>query len=60
MEKFLGKNAIKDFKPMQPGDVLSTAADTDSLEKWIQFTPKTSIETGVDKFVKWFISFYKY
>ena len=54
LEKFLGKKAIKDFQPLQPGDVLSTAADTKSLENWIQFTPNTSIESGVDKFIKWF------
>ncbi len=60
LEKSLGARAIKDFQPLQPGDVLSTAADTKSLENWIQFTPKTSIESGVDKFIKWFKFYYKY
>ena len=60
LENFLGKKAIKDFQPLQPGDVLSTAADTELLENWIQFTPKTSIESGVEKFTKWFKFYYKY
>ena len=60
LEKFIGKKAIKDFQPLQPGDVLCTAADTKSLENWIEFTPNTSIESGVDKFIKWFKNHNKY
>ena len=58
MEKTLGREAVKDFQPMQPGDVVSTAADTSALENWIGFKPATSIVTGVEKFAEWFIRFY--
>ena len=54
MEQALGREAIKDFLPMQPGDVVATAADTDALEQWIGFKPVTSIEKGVSQFISWF------
>ena len=38
---------------MQPGDK-NTAADTESLEKWIDFKPNTSIKDGIRKFIKWY------
>ena len=44
---------------MQDGDVEITEADTSSLESWIDFKPNTSIEFGVNKFVKWYLDFYK-
>ncbi len=58
MEQALGKGAIKDFQPMQPGDVVATAADTQALEKWIGFRPSTPIEAGVDRFARWYREFY--
>ncbi len=58
IEDSLGIKAKKKFLPMQPGDVLGTSADTSALEEWISFKPKTSIETGVKKFVKWYREFY--
>ena len=58
LEKNIGKEAIKDFQPMQPGDVEETYADNDKLEDWIDFKPSISIEEGVDKFVKWYKSYY--
>ena len=54
MEQALGCEAVKDFQPMQPGDVVATAADTDALERWIGFKPSTSIEKGVNEFISWF------
>ena len=54
MEQALGREAIKDFQPMQPGDVVATAADTSALERWVGFKPSTSIETGVDAFARWY------
>ena len=60
MEQVLGREAIKDFQPMQPGDVVSTAADTAALENWVGFKPSTSIDFGVEKFAEWFVRFYKY
>ena len=58
MEQALGREALKDFQPMQPGDVVATAADTGSLEEWIGFRPATPIDFGIANFAKWFVRFY--
>ena len=58
MEQALGRTAIKDLQPMQPGDVEATAADTSDLEAWVGFRPSTSIEQGVEAFAQWYRSFY--
>ena len=58
MEQALGREAIKNFQPMQPGDVVATAADTQALENWVGFRPSTSIELGVERFAQWYRSFY--
>ncbi|WP_250398778.1 NAD-dependent epimerase [Synechococcus sp. MU1648] len=60
MERALGREAIKDFQPMQPGDVVATAADTSALENWVGFRPSTSIIFGIEKFAEWFIRFYQF
>ena len=59
MEQALGREAIKDFQPMQPGDVVATAADTSALEQWVGFKPSTSIETGVDAFARWYRDYFE-
>ena len=59
LEDVLGVKAIKNLRPMQPGDVCSTAANTDLLESWIGFKPSTQIEIGVEKFAKWYLEYYK-
>ncbi|AHF62604.1 putative nucleotide sugar epimerase [Synechococcus sp. WH 8109] len=58
MEQAFGREAIKDFQPMQPGDVVATAADTNALEHWVGFKPSTSIETGVDAFARWYRDYF--
>ncbi len=58
LEKKLGKKAIKQYLPIQPGDVPSTESDTKSLEKWIDFKPSTPVEVGISKFVDWYKKFY--
>tara|TARA_B100000212_G_scaffold342049_1_gene327352 strand:+ start:120 stop:1145 length:1026 start_codon:yes stop_codon:yes gene_type:complete len=58
LEKELGIEAIKEFIPMQPGDVKSTSANTDKLESWISFKPSTNIEIGIKNFVKWYLNYY--
>ena len=58
MEEVLGCEAIKDFQPMQPGDVVATAANTTALEAWVGFKPSTPIETGVQRFADWYRAFY--
>jgi UDP-glucuronate 4-epimerase len=54
LEQALGRRAIQDLQPMQPGDVVATAADTSALEAWVGFRPSTSIEQGVDAFARWY------
>ena len=58
LEKALGRVAEKNLVPLQPGDVLATAANLENLENWVDFKPNTSIEQGVENFVKWYISYY--
>jgi UDP-glucuronate 4-epimerase len=45
--------------PLQPGDVLATYADVDDLARDVGFKPTTSIEVGIDNFVKWYRSYYQ-
>ena len=59
MERALGRQAVKDFQPMQPGDVVATAAETTALEQWIGFKPSTSVEVGVKAFAKWYVQFHQ-
>jgi UDP-glucuronate 4-epimerase len=58
LEKSWGKEAIKKFMPMQPGDVKKTMASTERLQSWTGFKPKTSLVDGVDKFVNWYKAYY--
>ena len=58
LEQALGQKAIQDFQPMQPGDVVATAADTSLLEGWVGFKPSTPIELGVKRFARWYRQFY--
>lgn len=59
LEKCLGKEAKKEFYPMQPGDVYQTYADVTDLIADFDFKPSTSIEEGLEKFVAWYKSYYK-
>ena len=56
----LDKKAIKQYLPIQLGDVPSTESDNKSLEKLIDFKPSTSVESGISEFVDWYKDFYKY
>ncbi len=58
IEKELRIEAIKSFEPMQPGDVEKTYADTIELEKLINYHPKTKLEEGIKKFIKWYQEYY--
>jgi len=53
LEQALGREAIKQFEPMQPGDVVATAADTAALEAWVGFRPSTPLEEGLERFAAW-------
>ena len=54
LEKNLGKKAIIDRKPMQPGDVPVTFADISKARELLNYNPKTKIEDGIPKFTEWF------
>ena len=58
IEEILGRKAKKEFLDMQPGDVASTSADTELLENWIGFKPRTSVKEGIKKFIDWYKDFY--
>ena len=59
LETCLGKQAIKNYLPMQPGDVPVTYADVDDLVKDVGFRPNTSLEIGLEKFVSWYRDYYQ-
>ncbi|MGM0619795.1 MAG: NAD-dependent epimerase [Bacteroidota bacterium] len=59
IEKTWGKEALKEFHDMQPGDVYKTFADVSALEKDFGYAPKTTIEEGIFEFVKWYSAYYK-
>ncbi|MEQ8758037.1 MAG: NAD-dependent epimerase [Coleofasciculus sp. G1-WW12-02] len=58
LEQYLGKTAVKNMLPMQPGDVPITYADVDDLIQDVGFRPNTPIEVGVEQFVQWYRSYY--
>ena len=59
IEKSLGIAAKKEYLPMQDGDVKATSANTELLEKWINYKPNTTVKEGVKKFVDWYKNYYK-
>ncbi len=59
IEQSIGKKAIKNFMDIQPGDVPATFANIDALEEAVGYRPATSIETGVKRFVEWYLDYYK-
>jgi UDP-glucuronate 4-epimerase len=58
IEAAMGKQAEKNMKPMQPGDVIATYADVTDLMNDVGFKPDTPIETGIQKFVDWYRMYY--
>lgn len=58
MEDAIGKKAIKEFLPMQPGDVLDTYCDVSDLEKDFGYRPKTTLKEGLKAFVEWYKEYY--
>ncbi len=59
LEKCLGKKAVKEYLPMQPGDVYQTYADVTDLMRDYHFKPDTTIEEGLAKFVAWYREYYQ-
>ncbi|MCE9570088.1 MAG: NAD-dependent epimerase [Rhodocyclales bacterium] len=58
LEQALGKKAVKNFLPMQDGDVPATYADTSELQRVTGFSPRTSVAEGVRRFVEWYRSYH--
>lgn len=59
LEKAIGKEARKEYLPMQPGDVYQTYADVTPLVEKFGFKPSTTIEEGLGKFAEWYKEYYK-
>lgn len=58
IEKALGRKALKNFMPLQQGDVPATWADVDDLIRDFNYRPATPLQEGVQKFVDWYRGFY--
>ncbi len=56
IENALGKKAVREYLPMQPGDVYKTFADVSDLEEKLNYHPSTPITEGVKRFVEWYVS----
>jgi len=59
IEECLGRKAVKNLLPMQPGDVPETSANIDDMGADVGYQPATPIETGVRKFIAWYRDYYK-
>jgi UDP-glucuronate 4-epimerase len=59
LERALGKKATLEMRPMQPGDVKATYADTSALAKAVGFAPSTPLEVGITRFAEWFKPYYE-
>lgn len=59
LEECLGVQAVKNFLPMQPGDVYNTFADSTALQRDFGYQPQVSIEEGVAQFVRWYRDYYQ-
>jgi UDP-glucuronate 4-epimerase len=58
LEEKLGKNAIRELTPMQPGDVPATFANVDDLMRDVGFKPATPIDVGIGRFIDWYRSYH--
>jgi UDP-glucuronate 4-epimerase len=59
LEKKLGKKATQEFLPVHPGEVPVTYADIAKSRKVLGFSPKISLEDGIEKFLSWYNDYYK-
>jgi len=59
LEDCLGRKAIRNLLPMQPGDVPDTYADVEALVRDVGYQPATPIEVGVARFVAWYREYYR-
>jgi UDP-glucuronate 4-epimerase len=54
LEKIVGKPALRNLRPMQPGDVIETCADISALQRDVGFSPSTPLVEGLNRFVAWY------
>jgi UDP-glucuronate 4-epimerase len=59
LEECLGKKAIMNMLPMQPGDVPATSADTTALREAVDYAPDTPVSVGIANFVAWYRNYFK-
>jgi len=59
LEDCLGMKALKNFLPLQAGDVPATYADVNELINDVGFNPATSVEEGITRFVEWYREYYR-
>ena len=60
IEKELGKKAIRNYMPLQKGDVKQTLSDTSLLKSITKYNPKTNYKNGIKKFINWYLNYYKF
>jgi UDP-glucuronate 4-epimerase len=60
LERALGRQAVKQMQPMQPGDVPATYADTRALQEAVGFAPSTPLAQGLARFADWFRRYYRF
>ena len=58
IEEAIGRKALRNYLPMQPGDVPATCADVEDLRRDVGFAPATPLETGIARFIEWYRSYY--
>ena len=58
LEKELNKKVIKNYMPMQKGDVYSTLSNSSLLKRITGYNPKTNYRTGIKKFINWYLDYY--
>jgi UDP-glucuronate 4-epimerase len=59
IEETIGKPAIRNLMPIQPGDVVATQADISAIKTERGYNPKTPVREGINKFITWYRSYYK-
>ena len=59
LERAIGRTAVKEMAPMQPGDVETTYADIETARRDLNFEPKTPITVGLPRFVEWYREYHR-
>jgi UDP-glucuronate 4-epimerase len=59
LERAFGRRAMLEMKPMQPGDVKATYADTSALRAAVGFAPSTPLDAGLARFAEWYKGYYR-